>query len=247
MSQYSSSHRRSVIDSPIPPVGAPGWVANRRRAGRMATQAIDADRLRPMIESEIRAIHTVINAPGPGLLAGGGRRSTGSDSAAENETTRSRGAGAPRGRVGWSPTDAKSPIGRPLTVTHTTLGTGAMSAPRCDLPRRRSDWSLRATARWGHGHVAVAGTVGASAGASAICLSGRRSGQITPITVNVSPRGGRWVVGPAVSHPRRDSRLTPRRSAEPCWARRFTPEHWPPATISWTLGGGTGGAGNGSR
>jgi len=59
----------------------------------MATQAIDADRLRPMIESEIRAIHTVINAPGPGLLAGGGRRSTGSDSAAENETTRSRGAG----------------------------------------------------------------------------------------------------------------------------------------------------------
>jgi len=78
----------------------------------MATQAIDADRLRPMIESEIRAIHTVINAPGPGLLAGGGRRSTDSDSAAENETTRSRGAGAPRGRVGWSPTDAKSPIGR---------------------------------------------------------------------------------------------------------------------------------------
>lgn len=148
MSQYSSSHRRSVIDSPIPPVGAPGCVAYRRRAGRMVTQAIDADRLRPMIESAIRAVHTVINAPGPALLAGGGRRSTGSDSAAENETTRSRGAGAPRGRVGWSPTDAKSPIGRPGTVTHTTLGTGAMSAPKCDLPRRRSDWSLRAPARW---------------------------------------------------------------------------------------------------
>jgi len=114
----------------------------------MATQAIDADRLRPMIESEITAVHTVINAPGPGLLAGGGRRSTGSDSAAGNETPRSRGAGAPRGRVGWSPTDAKSPIGRPGTVIHTTLGTGAMSAPRCDLPKRRSDWSLRATARW---------------------------------------------------------------------------------------------------
>ncbi len=108
----------------------------------------DADRLRPMIESEIRAVHTVINAPGPGLLAGGGRRSTGSDSAAGNETPRSRGAGAPRGRVGWSPTDAKNPIGRPGTVIHTTLGTGAMSAPRCDLPRHRSDWSLRATARW---------------------------------------------------------------------------------------------------
>ncbi len=59
----------------------------------MVTQAIDADRGRPMIESAIRAVHTVINAPGPGLLAGGGRRSTGSDSAAENETTRFRWGG----------------------------------------------------------------------------------------------------------------------------------------------------------
>ena len=243
MSQYSSSHRRSVIDSPIPPVGAPGRVANRRRAGRMATHAIDADRLRPMIESEIRAIHTVINAPGPGLLAGGGRRSTGSDSAAENETTRSRGAGPPRGRVGCSPTDAKSPFGRPGTLTHTTLGTGALCAPRCGY---RGTGPI-GRPPGGQGHVAVAGTVGASVGASAICPSGRRSGQITPITVNVSPRGGRWVVGPAVSHPRRDSRLTPRRSGELCWARRFTPEHWPPATISWTLGWGKVGAGNGSR
>ncbi len=246
MSRYSFSHRRSVIDSPIPPVGAPGWVANRRRAGRMVTQAIDADRGRPMIESEIRAVHTVINAPGPGLLAGGGRRSTDSDSAAENETTRSRGAGAPRGRDGWSPTDAKSPIGRPGTVTHTTLGTGAMSAPRCDLPRRRSDWSLRAPARWAW--TRRSSRHGRCFGRRERNLPIRpRSGQITPITVNVSPRGGRWVVGPAVSHPRRDSRLTPRRSAELCWARRFTPEHWPPATISWTLGWGTGGAGNGSR